>query len=69
MGKDSKPLNKFFNCLSLSFLICEMGTIIYGGRLAKALRPYWIAGCLHPALALILVSLLQVEGVLTGGSM
>ena len=60
MGEDSESLDKLFSCLSLSFLICEMGTIIYVGQLAKALWPYWIADCLHPTLAFFLVSLLQV---------
>ena len=46
MGEDSESLDKLFSCLSLSFLICEMGTIIYVGQLAKALWPYWIADCL-----------------------
>lgn len=53
--------------LSLGFLKCKMGIIIYGRWFAKAQWLYSIAHCLHPALALFFVSLLQAEGILAGG--
>ena len=62
------PWTSYLVALSLSFLICEMGIIIYVRRFAKARWPYLIADCLHPTLALFLVSLFQVEGILAGGS-